>query len=252
MDLSFQTTLLLTAVAMLAGFIDSIAGGGGLLTVPAMLSAGIPPLNVLGTNKLQSVFSSSTATIGYARKGLIDWRGSAVTVLSVFVCAGIGALLVQAIKPSAVSIIISVLLVLVAAYVLLSPRMSDDDAHQRLTPTGYTPIGGAIGFYDGFFGPGTGSFFTTSLVALRGMGLTRAAAHTKLFNFTSNFASVIVFALGGKMIWTLGFTMAIGAMAGAWIGAHTALRFGAKVIRPLLVTTSLALTARLLWQALVN
>jgi uncharacterized protein len=252
MDIPLQTTLLLTAVAMLAGFIDSIAGGGGLLTVPAMLSAGIPPLNVLGTNKLQSVFSSSTATFGYARKGLIDWHASALTVLCVFTCAGIGALLVQSIKPSAVSIIISVLLVFVAAYVLFSPRMSDDDAHQRLTSVGYTPIGGAIGFYDGFFGPGTGSFFTTSLVALRGMGLTRAAAHTKLFNFTSNFASVILFTLGGKMIWTLGLTMAVGAMIGAWIGANTALKFGAKVIRPLLVTTSLALTARLLWQALSN
>ena len=250
MELGGQTYALLTGVAMLAGFIDSIAGGGGLLTVPAMLSVGIPPLQVLGTNKLQSVFSSGTATWRYGRMGLINWKLSRGTVLMIFICAALGALVVQMISSKALTLIVPVLLVLVAAYVLISPRMSDEDAHQRLTAAQYTPIGGLIGGYDGFFGPGTGSFFTTSLVALRGMGLIRAAAHTKLFNFTSNFASVILFTLGGKMIWLLGFTMAIGAMAGAWIGAHTAMRFGARVIRPLLVITSLALTGKLIWQAL--
>ena len=99
----------------------------------------------------------------------------------------------------------------------------------------------------GFFGPGTGSFFTASLVGLRGLGLTRATALTKLFNLTSNIASVIFFALGGKILWLLGLSMAAGAMLGGYIGSHTAMRFGATVIRPLLVTLSLALTARLLW-----
>jgi uncharacterized protein len=250
MSLPLETYLLLTAAAMLAGFIDAIAGGGGLLTVPAMLSAGLPPLLVLGTNKLQSVFSSATSTARYARAGLIDWRASRRTVGAIFLCAALGAYAVQRIKPDLLALIVPVLLVIVAGYVLFSPRMSDADAHQRISSNTYLPVGGGIGFYDGFFGPGTGSFFTTSLVALRGMGLTRAAAHTKLFNFTSNLASLILFIIGGKVMWTLGFTMAVGAMIGAWIGAHTALRFGARIIRPLLVVTSLTLTARLLWQAL--
>ena len=125
--------------------------------------------------------------------------------------------------------------------------MSDEDAHRRLTAKGYAPVAGGIGFYDGFFGPATGTFFTTSLVALRGLGLTRATALTKAFNFTSNIASVLVFALGGKMIWLLGLSMAVGSMTGAWLGSHTAMRFGASVIRPLLVIISLAMTARLLW-----
>ena len=102
-------------------------------------------------------------------------------------------------------------------------------------------------FFSRFFGPGTGSFFTATLVGLRGHGLTRATALTKLFNLTSNIASVLFFAIGGKMFWLLGLCMAGGAMVGGWIGSHTAMRFGAQVIRPLLVILSLGLTVRLLW-----
>jgi uncharacterized membrane protein YfcA len=145
------------------------------------------------------------------------------------------------------SLIIPLLLAAVALYVLVSPRMSDEDAHQRISAKAYAPVGAVIGAYDGFFGPGTGSFFTASLVGLRGLGLTRATALTKLFNLTSNVASVIFFAIGGKMFWMLGLSMAAGAMAGGWIGSHTAMRFGARLIRPLLVLLSLGLTARLLW-----
>jgi uncharacterized protein len=125
--------------------------------------------------------------------------------------------------------------------------MTDEDAHHRLTARGYAPVAGAIGAYDGFFGPGTGTFFTTSLVGLRGYGLTRATALTKLFNFISNVASVLLFAVGGKILWTLGLCMAVGAVAGGWLGSHTAIRFGARLIRPLLVVISLAMTGRLLW-----
>lgn len=238
---------LLTLVAFSAGFIDSIAGGGGLITVPAMLSFGIPPLQVLGTNKLQSSLGTSIACWNYARKGLLDWRSHVPTILAVAILAGIGASVVQSLDTQALNLIVPLLLVLVAAYVLFSPRMSDLDAHHRVSARGYAPVGGAIGFYDGFFGPGTGAFFTTSLVGLRGYGLTRATALTKLLNLTSNVSSVLLFALGGKMLWLLGLCMATGAMAGGWLGSHTAIRFGARVIRPLLVTVSLLLTGRLIW-----
>jgi uncharacterized membrane protein YfcA len=237
----------LTATAVLTGFIDAIAGGGGLIMMPALLSAGIPPINALATNKLQSMFGTSVACSNYARKGLIDWRANLLGVAFVFAGATIGVLAVQAIDTKALSLIIPLLLVSVAAYVLISPRMSDEDAHQRISARGYAPVGAAIGAYDGFFGPGTGSFFTASLVGLRGLGLTRATALTKLFNLTSNVASVLFFAIGGKILWLLGLCMAAGAMLGGWIGSHTAMRFGAQVIRPLLVILSLGLTVRLLW-----
>ena len=237
----------LTAVAVLTGFIDSIAGGGGLIMMPALLFAGVPPINALATNKLQSMFGTATAFANYARKGLVDWRSNWLSVVLVFIAAGGGVIVVQSVDSTALGLVIPLLLMAVALYVLVSPRMSDEDAHQRVSASAYAPIGAAIGFYDGFFGPGTGSFFTTTLVGLRGLGLTRATALTKLFNLTSNIAAVLLFAIGGQMYWLLGLCMAAGAMLGGWIGSHTAMRFGAQVIRPLLVILSLGLTARLLW-----
>ena len=237
----------LTAVAVLTGFIDSIAGGGGLIMMPALLFAGVPPINALATNKLQSMFGTATACANYAREGLVDWRSNWLSIVLIFLAAGAGVMVVQAVSSKALALVIPLLLLAVAGYVLVSPRMSDEDAHERVGANAYAPIGAAIGFYDGFFGPGTGSFFTTTLVALRGLGLTRATALTKLFNLTSNVAAVLLFAIGDKMFWLLGFSMAAGAMLGGWIGSHTAMRFGAKVIRPLLVILSLGLTARLLW-----
>ncbi len=237
----------LTATAVLTGFIDAIAGGGGLIMMPALLFAGVPPLNALATNKFQSMFGTATACLNYWRKGLVDVRANRVAIALVFAGASAGVIAVQAIDTRALALVIPLLLLGVAFYVIVSPRMSDDDAHSRIGPRGYGAVGAAIGAYDGFFGPGTGSFFTATLVGLRGYGLTRATALTKLFNLTSNIAAVLFFALGGKMFWLLGACMAAGAMLGGWIGSHTAMRFGAALIRPLLVTLSLALTARLLW-----
>ncbi len=237
----------LTATAVLTGFIDAIAGGGGLIMMPALLTAGLPPVNALATNKLQSVFGTGVAMRNFHRARLIDWKANRLAVILVFIGAVLGALLVQRISVKLLGLLIPVLLVIAALYILVSPRMTDEDVHHRLSAKGYAPVAGGIGFYDGFFGPATGTFFTTSLVALRGHGLTRATALTKAFNFTSNVASVLVFALAGKMIWLLGLSMACGAMLGGWLGSHTAMRYGAGIIRPLLVVISLAMTARLLW-----
>lgn len=248
MTLAPETYALLAGAAALAGFIDAMSGGGGLITMPALLASGVPPVQALATNKLQSVFSLVTAFWRYLRGGFIDVRRYLRLAALVFFCAMAGAWVVQRIPSDALGKGVPVLIVCVVAYMLLSPRMTDEDAHARLGLKGYAPVGGAIGFYDGFFGPGAGSFFTTSLVALRGMGLRRAAAHTKLFNLASNGASVLVFAASGKTLWLLGLVMAAGSMTGAWLGAHVAIRHGAAVIRPLLVLVSLALTARLIWQ----
>ena len=237
----------MTATAVLTGFIDSIAGGGGLIMMPALLFAGVPPLNALATNKLQSTFGTAVATWNYARKGLVDVRPHVGTLTAIFVGAALGVVLVQRISGDALKLIIPLCLVILAAYVLLSPRMADENAQERISHRAYAPLGGLLGLYDGFFGPGVGSFYTTSLVALRGFGLTRATAVTKLYNLTSNLAALLLFAIGGLLWWKLGLCMAGGAMVGNYIGSHTAMRFGARVIRPLLVVISLGLTARLLW-----
>lgn len=237
----------LTLVAAIAGFIDSIAGGGGLLIVPAFLFAGVNPLMALGTNKLQSVFGTGIALRNYWRSGLVHWRPNRAAVALVFVGALAGALTVNLIGSGPLRLIIPVLLFISAIYALLSPRMTDDDVHHRLSRAGYMPVAAAIGFYDGFFGPGAGTFYTTSLVALRGYGLTRATALAKLVNLASALATLLLFAAAGHILWLLGLCMAAGAMAGGWLGSHSALRFGARLIRPLIVVISLTLTARLLW-----
>jgi uncharacterized membrane protein YfcA len=238
---------LLTAVAVLTGFIDAIAGGGGLIMMPTMLWAGLPPHLALGTNKVQSLAGTTTAARNFLRSGQVDWRANLPSVAIVFGGAALGSVVVQLIKPASLQLIVPILLLGAAAYVIFSPRMTDEDAHQRLGQAGYAPVAGGIGFYDGFFGPGTGSFFVTSLVALCGLGLTRATGTTKLLNAASNLGSLVVFAAGGKVIWLLGLCMAVGAMTGGWLGSHFAIRHGARVIRPLLIVISLALTGRLIW-----
>jgi uncharacterized membrane protein YfcA len=215
--------------------------------MPALLVSGVPPLFALGTNKLQSMCGTFVAMRNYGSKGLIEWRRNLPAAGVVFAGAAAGALLVQRVSASTLALVIPLLLLANAVYILVSPRMTDEDAQHRLTTRGYVPVGGAIGFYDGFFGPGTGSFFTSTLVAFRGYGLTKATALTKFLNWSSNIASVLLFATGGKVIWLLGLSMAVGAMAGGWLGSHTAMKFGARLIRPLLVTASVAMTARLLW-----
>jgi uncharacterized membrane protein YfcA len=244
---SMSTYAALTAATVVAGFVDSIAGGGGLITIPALLFAGVPPLHALGTNKLQSVFGTSVALRNYWRSGLIDWKRNRLTIASAFAGGLGGALSVQLVRPRLLDLMVPLLLIAAALYILLSPRMTDEDAHHRVSSNGYAPIGAVIGAYDGFFGPGAGTFFTTTLVALRGYGLTKSTALTKLLNLTSGVASLILFAFGGHVLWLLGLCMAAGSMIGGWLGSHSALRFGARLIRPLLVLISLSLTARLLW-----
>lgn len=238
----------LTAVAVLTGFIDAIAGGGGLVMMPALITLGLPPHLALGTNKVQSACGTSMAAWRYYRAGLFTFAGNGALVAATFAGALAGAVVIQHFDARVLSLIVPVLLIGVALYTILSPRMDDTDRHHRVGARGFLGVAGGVGFYDGFFGPGAGQFYTTTLVALRGLGLTRATGLTKLLNLTSNLASVLIFAIGGQVLWLLGLCMALGAMTGAWAGSHFATRHGAKLIRPLLIVVSLALTGRLVWQ----
>jgi uncharacterized protein len=246
MDLTPQLIALLALVAFVAGAIDALAGGGGLLTLPALLAAGIPPVSAVATNKLQSACGTGGAFLAFARKGHIDFRRFAWPTLAALIGAGLGSFVLQRIDSSFLKGFIPVLLIAMALYFLLAPKMSDTDRHSRIGTPGLCALVGVIGFYDGFFGPGTGSFLTTALVALVGLGLVRAIAHSKLLNFATNLASLVVMIAGGKVLWLLGGTMAVASVAGNQLGAHLAMRFGGRGVRPLLVIMSLALTLKLL------
>jgi uncharacterized membrane protein YfcA len=244
-----EIALLLILAAFVAGFVDAIAGGGGLITVPALLLAGANPLETLATNKLQGSFGSGTAMITYASKGHINLRSQALmAAISALAAAG-GALVAHLLPMQALRILMPVVLIAVAVYFAVKPGLSDADSVRRMTPAMFTftfvPL---IAAYDGFFGPGTGSFFMLGFVLLAGFGLLRATAHTKTLNFASNIGSFAVFAWSGAVWWAVGLAMGVAQMAGAALGARLAMRIGAQLIKPLIVITSTAMAARLLWQ----
>lgn len=239
--------VVLAGVAVISGTVDAIAGGGGLIMLPTLIATGLPPHLVLGTNKLQSIMGTSVATWRYRRAGLLSLRAGLPLAGLSLLGAVIGSLLIRRIDAHVLGLIVPLLLVGVALYTVLSRRMEDHEAAPRIDGGAYLPVVAGIGFYDGFFGPGAGQFYATSLVSLRGMGLTRAMGLTKLLNVASNLGSLMVFVAGGQVLWLLGLTVGLGAMTGALIGSRLATRHGAAVIRPLLVTVSLLLTARLIW-----
>ncbi|MBK1724041.1 hypothetical protein CKO23_17630 [Thiocystis violacea] len=243
-----QTALLLLPVGLIAGLIDAMAGGGGLITIPVLLWAGLSPVQTLATNKAQAVFGSGMATLQFIRRGHLEVRGIALAVVCTFAGAAAGALLVQQIDSTFLARLIPALLIAFAVYFWRSPRVSDLDSHQRIGTTLFAVcIGLGVGFYDGFFGPGTGTFFAMSYVALLGYNLRRATAHTKALNFTSNLAALLCFLAGGHIVWPIAMAMAIGQLTGAWIGAHMVMRHGAVLVRPVLVVSSILISGKLLW-----
>lgn len=242
-----DTALLLFALALVAGLVDSIAGGGGLITVPALLWTGLDPVAVLATNKAQGVFGTFAASINFARQGTIDLRRAAFAVLCTFIGAAAGTLSVRHLGGELLERLIPVLLIAFALYFLFSPRVSDLDTRHRIGEGAFAlSVGVGVGYYDGFFGPGTGTFFAMGYVALLGYNLRRATAHTKLLNFTSNLAALLFFLPGSHVAWNLGLPMAAGQLIGAGIGSHLVLRHGTRLVRPVLVVASLAVSLKLL------
>jgi hypothetical protein len=244
---SVDVLALLFLAALLAGFVDSIAGGGGLIALPALLWAGLGPLETLATNKAQAVFGSGTAALNFIHKGQVDLRAAAFAVACTFVGAALGALLVQYLDSAFLRRLIPLLLIGFALYFLRSPRVSDLDSRQRLSPIGFArTVGFGAGFYDGFFGPGTGTFFAMGYVALLGYNLRRATAHSKLLNLASNLAALLIFLPGGHIRWPVAAAMALGQLLGAWLGSHLVLRHGTALVRPVLVVSSLLISVKLL------
>jgi len=246
LHLAPEAVAFLIAVAFVAGGIDALAGGGGLLTIPALMAAGVPPVSALATNKLQSTIGTSSAFLTFHRAGHVDLRAFAVPALGAFIGSVAGGTAVQFVNPAFLSAFVPVLLIAMGLYFLLAPPMSEVDRHARMGRIGLTMVTTGIGFYDGFFGPGTGSFLTTALVALGGLGLVRAIANTKFLNLSTNVAGLLAMIAGGKVLWLLGAGMAAANVAGNQVGARLAIRYGGKGVRPLLVVMSFALTIKLL------
>ncbi len=241
--------LLLLLCGLAAGFIDAIAGGGGLITIPALLWAGLPVQTALGTNKMQACCGTALTVRNYARAGLIHWRDVRTGVLVTMVFAALGAWTVGRVDPAFLKRVIPWLLIAIAVYTVLSPRMGAVKSKARLTPVTFALLGGAaLGFYDGFFGPGTGSFWTLACVLLAGLDLRHATAFTKVMNLPSNLASLAVFLAAGSVVFHIAAVMIAGPLAGAHRGSHMVIRNGPSIIRPVLLVTVLMLAGKLIWE----
>jgi hypothetical protein len=238
----------LTLVALAAGTIDAIAGGGGLLTLPALLWAGVPPHLALGTNKGQSVFGSGAALLRFARGGLVDGARARLTFPLGLAGSLAGAALVLAVPPDVLRPVVIALLF--GAGIFLGTRRAPPGARAAPPRAPRLAAGGlalAVGAYDGFFGPGTGTLLILGFVALLGDGMARASAEAKVVNFASNLAAVALFSARGAVVWQLALPMAAAQLAGGWLGAHLAVRRGDALVRRVVVAVAIAVAAKLAW-----
>lgn len=247
-EMELSLLLIMAAVALAAGFLDAIAGGGGLVSLPALLVAGIEPVAAIATNKVQASCASVSATVSFVRKGLLPWRDALPMACVSFMAGGAGAFAAGLIPSGTLDKVIPPLLIVVGVYFALVRTPGNAERPPRCSALIFGAMAvPAIGFYDGLFGPGTGSFFLVAFVVLMGQGLMRALSSSKLMNASCNVGSLLVFSMTGKIIWPLAFAMAVGAFVGAQLGARCAMRFGPGLVRPLLVTVCMAMAVKLLF-----
>jgi len=235
-QVTIELLLILFAVAILAGLLDTLAGGGGLIALPALILSGVPPLAALGTNKLQGSMGTATATYMMLKNKRVEWQNVKQLMFLAFIGALVGTVAVQFINQTILSYVIPVVISFIGLYFLFSPTVSDQKRDAKISERHYQNlVMPTIGFYDGFFGPGTGSFFSMAGVSLRGYNIVSATATAKTLNFATNFASLIVFLIAGKIVWAIGLVMILGQIIGAWIGSHCLFSINPKYLRLLVV-----------------
>lgn len=240
---------LLFVAGLAAGTVDAVAGGGGLITLPTLLGLGMPVPLALGTNKLGSVFGTASATWSYSRRGVMDVReclpGAAVTAIGALG----GAFAVRLLDAAILARLIPWLLAAIVVYMVFKPQLGETDRHHRMErPAFYALFGLTLGFYDGFFGPGAGSFWTIAFVMVLGHNFVKAAAHTKVMNLASNAAALAMFAWGGKVLLLPGLALGAGNLIGARLGAHLAMTRGARFVRPIFLVMAGLTVLKLIYQ----
>ena len=247
--MSYEVLLLLFFIAALAGFVDAIAGGGGLLTIPALIFAGLTPLQALATNKLQACFGSFSATRHFLRSGLIHLNSAKLWIVTTAIGAAIGTWAVQQIDNQILLAVMPFALIGLALYALFNRNLGHQKTQPTLSRQQYAAtIAPAVGAYDGFFGPGTGTFFAMANVKTQGMDFIHATANAKLLNFVTNVVSLSVFAAGGQVVIAAGLSMAVGQLLGARLGAGMVIQKGAGFIRFMTITICIILSISLLYK----
>ncbi len=251
LDITMWVTI--CSVGFVAGFIDAIAGGGGMLTVPTLLASGLPPHVALGTNKLASTFGSSTASVTFYKKKLFNpifWR---YALIYTAIGAIIGTIIVSYISTELLEKGLPILIMLTALYTLFAKNACNDELGlpkftKRLTIK-QSVQGSILGFYDGVAGPGTGAFWMASSSVLYKMNLLLSSGLARSCNFVSNICSLFTFIYLGHVNLLLGIAMGVFMMVGAWVGAHSAIKFGSKFIRPIFILVVIGISLNLAYQA---
>lgn len=251
MEIGWELLMVLFFVACVAGWVDTIAGGGGLLTMPALLLAGVPPAATIATNKMQGCGSTFMSTLYFLRQGTIDFKTIKWAVMMAFFGSLFGGWLVLKMPVDDLILILPVLLIAIGLYFLLSPKIDNVDKKARIGIFAFSfTAAPLLGFYDGFFGPGTGSLMALAFIALCGYGASKATAHAKILNFTSSMTGLGYFILFGQIAWVAGLVMICGQALGAFIAARMVLEKGAKLIKPVVVTVCFVMACQILFKNL--
>lgn len=253
MTLPLLPFVIVCPLVFLGGFVDAVAGGGGLISLPAYLIAGVPAHNAIATNKLSSAMGTTLTTVRFARKGFIPWRQAAVCVVFAFLGSSLGAKLALKIDGTVFTLLMLVILPLVAVYVLRGKSLGQGE-QAPCSPRRTFVVGAlaalVIGGYDGFYGPGTGTFLMLALTGLAHMELTRANGVTKAINLTTNLSALAVFLLNGKVLLPLGLVAGCFGILGNYLGTRFFIQGGVKFVKPVILVVLTIFFGKVLFQIL--
>ena len=240
-NFSIEILAFLFFVGVVAGFLDTLVGGGGLLAVPALLLSGIPPIYVLGTNKFQGSMGTGIATFLLFRKKKLDWNSVKNLMFASFIGSIVGGVIIQFVDTQFLSFVIPIVLVFIAIYFIISPKPKSTVGNSKPNKKFELFAVPVVGFYDGMFGPGAGSFFAMTGVMLKKLEIIQATILAKPLNFASNIAGFIVFFSFGHIAFLIGLLMMMGQMIGAFFGTHYLLKANPLIIRLLIVIISISM-----------
>lgn len=242
--------IFLCIAGFFAAAVDSIAGGGGIISLPAFLLCGVPPHMALGTNKFSSTCASFTSSLKFAQSGKVNFKLLKFTAPFTLLGAALGVKCALILNPSYLNVIVLVMLLCVGIYSLFSKTSGIEDNFKGLSRRNILlgiVLAFSLGFYDGFFGPGTGSFLIFALISIFGFDFLSAAGNAKIMNFISNITSLVLFAFNGQIKYLYGVPVALSMILGAQVGTKLALTKGSRLIKPIFVAMSLAVALKMLY-----
>eukprot|EP01029_Cantina_marsupialis_P024751 TRINITY_DN6429_c0_g2_i3.p1 TRINITY_DN6429_c0_g2~~TRINITY_DN6429_c0_g2_i3.p1 ORF type:complete len:264 (-),score=31.53 TRINITY_DN6429_c0_g2_i3:187-957(-) len=241
-DISLMWIMAFILTGFIAGYIDSIAGGGGMVQVPVLLYSGIPPVFVLATNKMSGMFGALMATIKYASSKKINWKVVSIAIIPCLIASYIGSKLVMYLPEWIIqwAILISIAIAMIS---LFKKSKNIEEKKIELNKKNIILSTAPIGFYDGLLGPGTGTYLTISMKKFLNLDFLVATASTKPLNFATNFGSVVAFFFAGKILWMVALPMAIANILGSYVGSHYAIKGGEKFIKKVLVSVLILMLA---------